>query len=167
MGPTVRHSRPHMYSNIFFYFTFSLHCTNISSLLFLFSLFFLSFLLQARFFQLLLLSFFSFFVLLLLHIWVLSSSSLFSFLSFFFTLVSFLNFLLFFFILSFSSRDDSRDGRGLSRVFGLMSFELYNSVFITQNSKIVGPTQSMLFRLVFELSFHYLKFKKKKKKVLE
>ena len=134
--------------------SFSLHRTNISSLPLLFSLFFISFLLQAGFFQLLLLFFFLFSVLLLLHGWVLSSSSLFSFLSFFFfTLVSFLSFLLFFFILSFSSRDDSRDGKRLSRVFGLMSFELYNSVFITQNSKIVRPTQSMLFHLVFELSF--------------
>ena len=49
-------------------------------------------------------------------------------------------------------------------MFGLMSFEFYHSVFITQNSKIVGPTQSMLFGLVFELSFHNSKLKKKKKK---
>ena len=89
--PTVRHSRPNMYSNIFFYFTFSLHRTNISSLPLLFSLFFLSFLLQARFFQLLLLFFFFFFffffvLLLLLHGWVLSSSSLFSFFFSFFLL---------------------------------------------------------------------------------
>ena len=150
MEPTIRHSRPHMYSNIFFYFTFSLHCTNISSLPLLFSLFFLSFF-KLGSFSCFSFSFFFFLfsVLLLLHGWVLSSSSLFSFLSFFFTLVSFLSFLLFFFILSFSSRDDSRDGKGLSRVFGLMCFELYNSVFITQSSKIVGPTRSMLFHLVF------------------
>ena len=41
-----------------------------------------------------------------------------------------------------------------------MSFELYNSVFITQNSKIVRPTQIMLFGLVFELSFLNSKLKK-------
>ena len=63
MGPTVRHSRPHMCSNILFFFTFSLHHTDISSLPLLFCLFFLSFLLQAGFFQLLLffLSLFFFF----------------------------------------------------------------------------------------------------------
>ena len=95
MGSTVRHSRSHMCSNIFFFFTFSLHRTDISSLPLLFSLFFLSFLLQAGFFQLLLF-FLSFFF---------SSSWLgsfiffsfffffFSFLFFFFTLVSFLLFL--------------------------------------------------------------------------
>ena len=60
--PTVRHSRPHMCSNIFFFFSFSLHHPDISSLPLLFSLFFLSFLLQGGFFQLLLflLSFFFF-----------------------------------------------------------------------------------------------------------
>ena len=41
-----------------------------------------------------------------------------------------------------------------------MSFKLYNSIFITQNSKIVRPTQIMLFGLVFELSFLNSKLKK-------
>ena len=75
----------------FFFFTFPLHRTDISSLPLLFSLFFLSFLLQAGFFQLLLF-FFSFFFF--------SSSRLgsfiffsFFFFSFFFILVSFLLFL--------------------------------------------------------------------------
>ena len=85
MGPTVRHSRPHMCSNILFFFTFSLHHTDISSLPLLFCLFFLSFLLQAGFFQLLL-----FFL------------SLFSFFWFFF-MVGFFHLLLFFLFSFFSS----------------------------------------------------------------
>ena len=95
MGPTVRHSRPHMCSNIFFFFTFSLHRTDISSLPLLFSLFFLSFLLQAGFFQLLLffLSFFFFFFMARFFHLLLFFLFLFSFLFFFFTLVSFLLFL--------------------------------------------------------------------------
>ena len=106
MGPTVRHSRPHMCSNIFFFFTFSLLRTDISFVPLLFSLFFLSFLLQAGFFQLLLffLSFFFFF-----------------FMARFFHLLLFFLFLFFFsffllhssFFSSFSSRNDGREGRGL------------------------------------------------------
>ena len=82
-------TQDHTCSNIFFFFTFSLHRIDISSLPLLFSLFFLSFLLQVGFFQLLLffLSFFFFFTARFFHL------LLFFFLFLFFTLVSFLLFL--------------------------------------------------------------------------
>ena len=82
-------TQDHTCSIIFFFFTFSLHRIDISSLPLLFSLFFLSFLLQVRFFQLLLffLSFFFFFTARFFHL------LLFFFLFLFFTLVSFLLFL--------------------------------------------------------------------------
>ena len=92
MGPTVRHSRPHMCSNIFFFFTFSLHRTDISSLPLLFSLFF---------FKLGSFNCFSFSYLFF------SSSRLGSFI--FFSFFSF-SFFHFGFFSSFSSRND---GRGL------------------------------------------------------
>ena len=85
MGPTVRHSRPHMCSNILFFFTFSLHHTDISSLPLLFCLFFLSFLLKLGFF-----SCFSF-------------SYLFFFFFWFFFMVGFFHLLLFFLFSFFSS----------------------------------------------------------------
>ena len=114
MGPTVRHSRPHMCSNILFFFTFSLHHTDISSLPLLFCLFFLSFLLKLGFFScfsfsyLFFFFFWFFFMVGFFHLLLFFLFSFFFF--FFFTMVSFLSYLLFFFILSFSSRDD---GKGL------------------------------------------------------